>query len=169
MQTSSIIPWIAGYAAIISTIALFWNILVFILQNKQKIKVSAYFTGSFEQSMGTGITSDTSWNLSVEIVNLSKTKKFIKRPALLFPKNTTGTRNFQWLSPNDKTNYPKALEPAESCSVHMKIGGDKDLLDIINKTKTINKKLQIVVKDNLNKEYKSNKISIKDIADYCDL
>jgi hypothetical protein len=165
METSSLMPWIAGYAAIISTAALVWNIIIFTQQNKSKIKVSAYITASFEGIPGIGAVSETSWNLSIDIINHSKSKRYINRPLIVLPKKIDANDRYQCISLNNNINYPVSLEPGEKHQYHMKLG--EHLLQIIDNSKIRKKKLRVVVSDTMNKEYFSNKLAINNLIEHC--
>lgn len=165
MQASNLMPWIASYAAIISTAALGWNIIIFIHQNRSKIKVSAYITASFQAIPGIGAVSDTTWNLSIDIINQSKSKRYINRPLIVLPKKINGKDRYQCISFNNSTNYPVSLESGEKHQYDMQLG--ENLMEIINNQKISKKKLRIVVSDTINKEYYSNKVKINNLIEYC--
>jgi hypothetical protein len=165
LNTTNLMPWIAGYAAIISTAALGWNIITFIQQNKAKIKVSAYITASFQAIPDIGTVSDTTWNLSIDIINQSKSKRYINRPLIVLPKEINGSDRFQCISFNNNTNYPVSLDPGEKHQYNMQLG--ESLLRIIDNHKVKKKKMRIVVSDTFGKNYYSNKVKISNLIEHC--
>lgn len=158
-------PWIASYAALVSTVALLWNIFTVINQNRTKLKITAGITASFEAIPGLGAVSDTNWNLSVTITNLSKSTKYIERPLIVLPQKINGDKRFQSVSVPEIQNYPVSLEPGEKLTRDIRLG--ESLLNLINKLKTTRGNVRIVVQDTTGKEYYSNSVKLKKLKEYC--
>lgn len=158
---------IAGYAAIVSTITLVWNIINSINQNKSKIKVFTYFTTSFEHSPMLRVTSEVIWNLTIDIINHSKYKKYIEQPLIKFPEMIDGENKFKVTDLKKVINYPQELEPGQKFQTDIR--PCESLLNLINQLSKDNLKFQVLIKDTQGKEYFSKKIKLKDLKAKCEV
>lgn len=166
MDANTARAWIAGYAAIVSTISLVWNIINSINQSKSKVEVSAYFRAEFDAILGIGAISKTIWTLTVDIVNHSKYKKYIEQPLLIFPEIVNGTNEFKVTDIRNIVKYPQELEPGQKFQTE--IGMCESLLNLINQIKNKNKKVKVLVKDTHGKKYYSKKLKLIDLKEKCE-
>ena len=159
---------ISGYAAIISTIALVWNIVNSILEKLSRIKVEAKFFDSFFGSSDNGEIIRGATVLSITITNASKKIKYINRPKLklsykaLFANKKMDEVNLIELK--NKTIFENAINfllklkpeftvtlnyPLRKEGTEWFLSSDKD-----------KENFKVIVTDTVNKKYYSKKIKI---------
>jgi hypothetical protein len=153
---------ISGYAALVATVSLTWNIVNTIIDKLSRIRVSySTFLNTFiaiesnESIVGAEV-------LSVSIVNSSKKVKYINRPKLkLSYKAIFGSQEFdevQLINICKNETWPVALNPEEELVLNYPL---KDGSAWYLKNPPKNAKIKIMVTDTVNKKYYSKKIPIK--------
>lgn len=155
---------ISGYAAVISTVALIWNITNTILDKISKIEVRAnfYTTMAFygpDVKEGPGI-------LQISIINKSKRIKYIKVPQLKL------SYDHGWnLSENDKEKniinlhlngadleFPIEMKPETEVVLKYPLASG---LEWMYRNARKSDKFRVIITDTTHKKYKSSKIKIK--------
>ena len=157
---------ISIYAAIISTIALLWNIINSILDKMSRLEVKSefYTTMIFPGSnaeQGPGL-------MQITIVNKSKKTKYIKTPQLQLSynhgwNNTNGDKHKNRVNLcmiADKRTYP--LEMKSESELILKYPFDK-ASEWICKESSNNSKFKVIITDTTGKEYKSKSLSINEL------
>lgn len=153
---------ISGYAAIISTIALVWNIVNSILEKLSRIKVEAKFFDSFFGSSDNGEIIRGATVLSITITNASKKIKYINRPKLklsykaLFANKKMDEVNLIELK--NKTIWPIELKPEFTVTLNYPLR--KEGTEWFLSSDKDKENFKVIVTDTVNKKYYSKKIKI---------
>ncbi|SHN02108.1 hypothetical protein [Halanaerobium congolense] len=162
--------FITGYAAIVATISLIWNIIKYYKENKTKLKVTATVTALMTGIPGEAV-SDPYFILSVKIINRSKNERFLRRPSISLPKKVNGYDVYQSVSLNESNEFPLSLEPGEEYKYEIELS--KNLIDILEPAKLwwskytpFDSKIKIKIFDTLGNSFYSNKIKIKVLEEY---
>lgn len=155
---------ISAYAALISTIALVWNIVNSILDKTKRISVKAVFNSTmFANNDGNLIQGPGL--LEVTIVNETNRIKYIKVPQIKLNYN----HGYGLLNHDKKGNvvnlflqgskirYPLEIKPESEITLKYPFSNESKW--ICEKSKK-NSKFNIIITDTINKQYKSKKIKI---------
>jgi len=148
---------VAIYAAIVATIALTWNVAVFIINRKKKLSIFYRFLYSLKEfSLG---QSKFFTFLSVEITNIGREEIHLKRANIILCGKNLKALNIYEAALNDiskgsKIKYPYSLKHGELVTTEFWI---EELLAIIGNLINDNDKLCVQVHDTLNKKYYSGK------------
>jgi hypothetical protein len=155
---------VSGYAALVATLSLIWNIINTVLDKLSRIKVSySTFLDSFivVETNESIIAAEV---LCVSIVNDSKKVKYINRPKLkLTYKATFGNQKFdevQLINLYKNETWPVALSPEEEIVLNYPLKGEDQWY---LKNSPSNGKIRVMVTDTVNKKYYSKKIKIDKI------
>lgn len=168
--TTDILEWIKNadtsvivsmYAAIISTMALAWNIATFILGKLSRLKVNIDFNiekialkynDQFEEVNGP-------YSLTATIVNKSSHIKYIKNIKIRLPYKSTHGKLVPLHKVNDK--FPKEIKPEEQIKISYAIHPSMDFLFEGYKENKFRNKFRLLVYDTKGEKYKSNKIKVE--------
>jgi hypothetical protein len=152
---------VAIYGALISTIALLWNIISAIRKSKAKLKVSANFGLRFLGDRLATPLGNQKPTLSVVITNTGSTTRYINRPFFKVSRKIDGESAFETLTPEE--TFPTKIEPGE---VYKKTFGLESLnRDLFAKLKDKDS-MVFVVTDTLGKTFASKPLKISSIKKY---
>jgi viroplasmin and RNaseH domain-containing protein len=145
---------ISIYAAIISTMALSWNIISFCIEKKSRIKVKVYFEKVFTEGSDNKL-DEGPLSLTMVLVNKSKKNKYINDLFIKLPyKHTFGSNKVQLLKKSLK--LPFELKPEEEIKVRFYLNSSFSwALENYKDGKCI-----VHVSDTTDKMYKSNKFNV---------
>lgn len=157
-NTMNQVDYVAIYAAIISTIALIWNIINSIIEKSSRLVVDVSFHENFI-SIGNGNPIAGPKCIKVSIVNKSKKIKYIKSINIKLPYST----QFGNMANLYKVDSAKRIEikPEEEYILDFNINSTAEWMFENYK----DGKFKIVVYDTTNKQYKSKKKNIKVFRD----
>lgn len=152
---------VAVYGALISTIALLWNIISAIRKSKAKLKVSANFGLQFIGDRFATPLSSQKATLNVVITNIGPTTRYINRPFFKLSRKIDGESAFETLTPEE--TFPTKIEPGE---VYKKTFGLESLnRDLFAKLREKDS-MVFVVTDTLGKTFISKPLEIRSIKKY---
>lgn len=155
------VDYTAVYAAIISTIALIWNIADALLGKMVRIKVRAGMSIQFVQVPGIG-TGPASPVVNVSITNLSLFDVFIDKPLLELPEEIDGHKRYGICSFGNTTQYPARIGPRERICLNVEA---RAMIGLLEKCKNRNGAIRFSVEDTSGKKFYSNRIAISRILD----
>lgn len=157
---------VSAYAALISTIALVWNIINSILSKVDRISVNARFNTTYAYGDNNEFIEGPLL-LVVSIVNEAKRIKYIKIPTLKLSyhhgnKINKDSRddivNLHYKS--NKIKYPFEIKPESEVTLEFPIGAGSDWF-LNNSKKSSN--FRVIITDTVNKKYKSKKLKLIDL------
>lgn len=153
---------VSGYAAVISTITLIWNIVNTIIDKLSIIEIkSSTFISAFTvvESNESIIGAEV---LCISIVNSSKKVKYINRPKFkLSYKAILGNEELDevnLINLQKKETWPIALKPEEEIVLNYPL---RDGTEWFLTDESKNATFKVMVKDTINKTYYSKKLKVK--------
>jgi hypothetical protein len=159
METTLIL---AIYGAIISTIAIVWNIINSISQYKGKIRIELLWNYAFE-SGGTELIA----KMQCRVVNIGRRSRYIQMPRFecispqkMHPEITGTMKLLQGEPPNE---YPKELKPGQVHSLEYNLN---NYLEFVFEQLDPNDKLYFYVLDTHGKKYSSDYLKAKQLIEY---
>lgn len=163
---------ISAYAALISTIALVWNIINSILEKMKTINVQAQFNTTMVVNDYREVVQGPAL-LEISIVNETNRIKYIKVPQikldynhgwiLLEGKKKDNIVNL-FLS-GSKINYPLEIKPESEITLKYPFSSESKW--IYEKSKK-NSKFNVIITDTIGKKYKSKRIKISNLKNCID-
>lgn len=155
---------ISGYAAVISTITLIWNIVN--KMSRIKVRADFYTTMAFndlEMEQGPGL-------LQITILNKSKRIKYVKVPQIKLSYNhgwdlTEKDKNKNIINlylTGNKLTFPIEMKPESEIILKYPLGKSSEWM--YKKAKE-NDTFKIIITDTTEKKYKSSKLKIKRLKD----
>lgn len=155
---------IALYAAIISTMALLWNIINSILEKLPRIKVYAGISARFFNVVGVGV-SPPEFIIAIKITNLSTYDMYIEEPSIKLPEKIDEVHDSLFVTSfHENIRYPAVIKPREQLNVYIKIS--PELIEKLKKIKRKRSMIRIKVEDTTGKVFYSNKLSVEKIIAY---
>jgi hypothetical protein len=152
---------VAVYGALISTIALLWNIISAIRKSRAKLRVRVHFGLRFLGDRLATPLGDQKPTLTVVITNMGSTTRYINRPFFKVSRKIEGERAFETLTPEE--TFPTKIEPGE---VYKKTFGLESLnRDLLAKLRDKDS-MAFVVTDTLGKIFVSKPLEIHSIKRY---
>jgi hypothetical protein len=147
---------VAIYAAIISTVSLTWNIINLIISKKRKIKVEFRHNVTFTQS-AFGFSPVVA-TLSLKATNIGNENLHIKDTEINFCGKKIEmigqmATAIACIDPRGAIKYPYPLQKGEVFKDDI---GVRNIVDAISDKLKKNDKLRFIVRDTLNKKYKSS-------------
>lgn len=147
--------YLAIYGSIISTIAVTWNIILYVRSKKGKLRITPTSNTKVPVThSGTRMKSFTS--LDISVVNLSEKTRYIKQPQ--FELDQRDNKYMNILDLENPVKYPVQLNPGEEFSVWFNI----DNLNNGSLDKIVAKKFKVRIIDTHGKEHKSKWYNTKD-------
>lgn len=155
--------YIAGFAALISTISLLWNIINALLSRKSKINID--FTIHHQMvAHPLGGLSNVIPVFSLTITNVGMMTRYINSPTFTFWRGkeliSKNERKFQVIDLQNTISYPIKLEVGNE---HTTTTNVYNFWDKFKDQCRGNEKLWIEVTDTHKKRYKSNKLKFKEL------
>ncbi|GHU83711.1 hypothetical protein FACS189468_9060 [Spirochaetia bacterium] len=158
---------VAIYAAIVSTISLFWNIVLNIQNRKRRVKLTFSFSFEFSQNMVTGEMSKPDALIAVDAVNFSKENVHLIKPYLKLNRKMDFTdltaNQLEIVKFNGKNVYPFLLSKGQVLKEGIHISSLLATFDSIKKKNNI--KMRIEIKDTLGKIYHSKWFTYKKLSE----
>jgi len=152
---------VALYGALISTVALLWNIISAIRKSRAKLKVRTSFGFRFVGDRFATPLSNQKPTLNVVITNTGSTTRYINRPFFEVSRKIEGESAFETLTTEE--TFPTKIEPGE---VYRKTF-DLESLDRELFAKLRDKdSMAFVVTDTLGKKFISKPLKICSIKKY---
>lgn len=158
---------ISAYAALISTIALTWNIVNSILDKIDRISVKAVFytTMVFDNN---GELIQGPQLLEISVVNMTKRVKYIKVPQIKLNYNhgwnmKGNDRKNQIVNlylKGSKTTYPLEIKPESEVTLKYPFSNGNEW---VYENSRKNSKFRVVITDTIDKKYKSKKIKVENL------
>lgn len=147
------------YAAIVSTIALCWNIFDSLRKNRGKIKLSWQY-GIMQQFTNSGDPREQIPIINLTVTNLSLNKRYVQKPRIVPSRKINGLSELVIIQMDDNTVYPCALEPGAQREWNYRIcdlfAGDLGKLGDSDK-------FWFKSTDSMGKSYKSKRLRVKAI------
>jgi hypothetical protein len=158
---------IAIYAAIVSTINLFWNIFSAIRKKRRILKVNFSFSFEFSQNMGTGEISKADALMVIDAVNFSEESVHMIKPYIKLNKkidfNGLSANQLEIIKFNGHNIYPFLLNKGQTLKENIHI---LSLLNTFDDIKVKNSlKLRFEIKDTLGKIYHSKWFTYKQLGE----
>jgi hypothetical protein len=155
---------VAIYAAFVATISLSWNIFNAIKKAQKKVKVKYIHHQVFEQDMMHGTFTPAVAVLTIEATNMSESDVYVKKWSLRFNKKInimkTKTNEISTLDIYGKVKYPYLIKRGE---IFKDQCGVKNLCESIKNQLLYKDKVQVIITDTFEKEYKSKKFKYKSL------
>lgn len=145
------------YAAIISTMALIWNIVLSVLEKRSRLKIIVEFKDSFTVS-NDGKPIKGPRTLYIRIINRSKYIKYVSGVNIKLPYQTDTGNMYSLFKKN--TQLPIALE-AEKEYIYKFILTEENSVLLLKNYKV--GKCRVIVIDTILKKYNSHRFSIEKI------
>lgn len=153
MSNSTI--YLAIYGSVISTIAVTWNIILYVRSKKGKLRITPTSNTKVPVTYsGTRLKSFTS--LDISVVNLSEKTRYIKQPQ--FELDQRDNKYMNILDLENPVKYPVQLNPGEEFSVGFNI----DNLNDGSLDKIVAKKFKVRIIDTHGKVHMSKWYNTKD-------
>ncbi len=149
------------YAAIVSTVALIWNIVVLIRNKRIKLKINYKFLQTFTKDVLNNF-SPISPELGIEITNLSDNDVYIKVISVDFCGKKINCEfgdnipALTFLDTTKKIKYPYCLKHGELLKDNFDINS---LCKEIGKNLKLNDKIRVLVYDTLGRKHFSKKFN----------
>jgi hypothetical protein len=157
--------YIAGFAAIISTISLLWNIFNAIISKLANMKVDFTIVQQMIADPKNGLGNPIPY-FSILITNIGANKRFIKNPVFYFDKYKKGItgkeKRFQVIDVIKTTQYPIELEVGKEFNYTVNIA---NFLENFKGQLSTKEKIRIEVTDTHGKTYRSKKMKLSIIEE----
>jgi len=156
--------YIAAFAAIISTIALLWNIANAILGRKAKLRVELTVIQQMAvdpvQGLGNPIPK-----FDITITNVGALTRNIRAPMFQFRRKKEGladrAKRFQVIDMTAPTTYPLELRPGQQYNYKVGVQG---FVQHFKGQLSTKERIRIEVQDTHNKRYHSRRMSLRAVA-----
>ncbi len=160
---------VAAYAAIVSTAALGWNIYDAIRKNRGRLKVESNVAFGFSVSLFEG-ARNTGAQMSIDVTNIGFGRRYIYEPVLEFNRDIgeKGERRFAVTKIFGGDKFPLAIDSGGTYNRTFSLADLFSGLARIGELKESDK-FRIVVRDTLNKKYKSSRKKIRHLAGYMEI
>lgn len=152
---------IAIYAAFISTVTLIWTIVNVILEKLPRISVQLSCNAKIAFIPGVAVSKPNNI-LTIKITNKSIFDMYIKKPGIKFREKIDGHDCYYITPLKESVTYPIHIKPREQYSTDIDLG--TNVLELLLKCKNQKGKVRIKVTDTTDKNFYSNRISIKHIT-----
>jgi hypothetical protein len=146
---------IAIYGALISSVALAWNIIRYFKSKKGILRIKPSLNTKFPMT-NMGHTMKSFPTIDISVINLSEKPRYIKQPQ--FELDQKNNRYMNFLDLDNPINYPIKLNTGEEFAVYFNL----DNIDEESLKEVIAKKFRVRVLDTHGKVYKSKWYNTRD-------
>lgn len=157
-NTISVSDIISIFAVAISIISLIWNIVNATLEKLPRAKVQLSSIAKMIAIPGIGVGKPR-YFLMITVTNKSNFNLYINIPHIKFKEKIDNHDSYSITSKNNPVDYPVCIKPREQYKIEIDL--NENILNLFLKCKNKNGNIRIKINDTTNKNFYSNKMSIK--------
>jgi hypothetical protein len=162
LEDLSSTTWLAIYAAVISTLALLWNIIQAVFQYRARLFVEYSFGFTLTTDHLGHINGGKEHYLSCRVTNAGRQVRHIEKPMLQVSREFGRRRFLKVVQIDERVAFPRELKAGEVFDLRLNL---QDLFDQALDTKRSSCRIWFVVYDTLHRRYTSKKFSVATVKE----